>query len=140
MASLQITYDREAGISVVEKGKMSETQLLLNAYYEALYERLEAKKDLVVTRIEKMLRQEIQKREFGKFGKEKYAAYREASLAFVEERLETYNPIGIQYTFDRIRAREAFEYTVRVETASLGEAAGGTAILRYYSAEKRSSG
>jgi len=94
---------------------MSETQLLLNAYYEALYERLEAKKRLVETRIEKLLSEEVKKQKFGNFGKEKYAAYREASLAFVEERLETYNPVGIQYTFDRIRAREAFELELQLD-------------------------
>jgi len=107
---------------------MNEAKLLLRAYYEALYERLEAKKGLLAARIEKLL-QEVAKRDFGNFDQEKYAAYRDACLAFVDERVETYNPIGIQYTFDRIRAKEAFElqlqldwYDSRAELEALMEA------------------
>ncbi|GAI53651.1 unnamed protein product, partial [marine sediment metagenome] len=69
------------------------------------------------------------KRGFGNFDEEKYAAYRDACLAFVDERMESYNPIGIQYTFDRIRAREVFElelqlnwYDSRAEFEALMEA------------------
>jgi len=109
---------------------MSETKLLLNAYYEALYERLEAGKELLATRIEKLLRAEIAKREFGNFDEDKYSAYRDACLAFVDERLETYNPIGIQYTFDHTRRQQAFElelqlnwYDSRAEFEALAEAA-----------------
>jgi DNA-binding Lrp family transcriptional regulator len=109
---------------------MNETNLLLKAYYEALYEHLEANRELLATRIEKLLKEEIVKREFGSFDEEKYTAYRDACLAFVDERLETYNPIGIQYTFDRIRAKEAVElelqlnwYDSRAEYEALVEAA-----------------
>jgi len=93
---------------------MTESKLLLNAYYETLYERLEAKKGLLVATIEKLLADEIKKRGFVDFDEEKYAAYRDACLAFVDERIETYNPIGIQYTFDRIRAREALELELQL--------------------------
>jgi hypothetical protein len=93
---------------------MNETDLLLKAYYEALYEHLEANKELLATKIEKLLKEEIAKRGFGNFDEEKYAAYQDACLAFVEERLETYNPIGIQYTFDRIRAQEAVELELQL--------------------------
>ena len=108
---------------------MNETNLLLKAYYEALYEHLEASKETLATRIEKLLKEEIVKREFGNFDEEKYTAYRDACLAFVDERLETYNPIGIQYTFDRIRAQEAIElelqlnwYDSQAEFEALAEA------------------
>ena len=93
---------------------MNETNLLLNAYYEALYERLEAKKSLLEKIIEKLLRQELIKLGFENFEEDKYTAYRDACLAFVDERIETYNPIGIQYTFDRIRAREAIELELQL--------------------------
>ncbi len=113
---------------------MNETELLLKAYYEALYERLEAKKCLLADRIEKLLPEETAKRGFGDFDREKYAAYRDACLAFVDERLETYNPIGIQYSFDRVRTREAFElelqlnwYDGRSEFKALTEAVRGKA-------------
>jgi hypothetical protein len=108
---------------------MNETNLLLKAYYEALYEHLEANKELLATGIEKLLKEEIVKHGFGDFDEEKYTAYRDACLAFVDERMETYNPIGIQYTFDRIRAQEAVElelqlnwYDSRAEFEALAEA------------------
>jgi len=94
---------------------MNEAKLFLRAYYEVLYDRLEARKDLLVAKIEKLLQQEVAKRAFGSFDEEKYAAYRDACLAFVDERTETYNPIGIQYTFDRIRAKEAFELQLQLD-------------------------
>ena len=110
--------------------EMNETNLLLKAYYEALYEKLEAKKALLPTRIEKLLAEEIAKLGPGDFDQEKYAAYLDACLAFVDERIETYNPIGFQYTFDRIRAQEAIElelqlnwYDSRAEFEALVEAA-----------------
>lgn len=93
---------------------MNETNLLLNAYYEALYERLEAKKSLLEKIIEKLLRQELIKLGFENFEEDKYVAYRDACLAFVDERIEAYNPVGIQYTFDRIRAREAVELELQL--------------------------
>ncbi|MHC4573169.1 MAG: hypothetical protein ACYS76_03420 [Planctomycetota bacterium] len=109
---------------------MNETKLLLNAYYETLHERLEAEKGHLAERIEKLLQEEIAKRGFGNFDEEKFAAYRETCLAFVDERVEMYNPIGIQYTFDHRRRRQAFElelqlnwYDSRAEFEALVEAA-----------------
>jgi hypothetical protein len=109
---------------------MSQVSLLLNAYYEALHELLEANRSLLAAKIEDLLKQEIAERGFEDFDDDKYAAYRDACLAFVEERIETYNPIGIQYTFDRVRAKEVFElelqlnwYDSRAEFAALRQAA-----------------
>jgi len=109
---------------------MKETKLLLNTYYEALYDRLEADKELLTERIEKLLHAEFANRGFGSFDQDKYDAYRDACLAFVDERIEMYNPIGIQYTFDRIRAQQAFElelqlnfYDSRAEFEALIQAA-----------------
>jgi hypothetical protein len=109
---------------------MDETKLLLNTYYEVLYERLEANKNTLAARIEQLLDEEIAGRGFEDFDNEKFAAYRDVCLAFVDERIETYNPIGFQYTFDRIRARQAAElelqlnwYDSRVEFEALVEAA-----------------
>ncbi|UCC98576.1 MAG: hypothetical protein JSW66_01525 [Phycisphaerales bacterium] len=109
---------------------MSETSILLKAYYEALYERLEACKELLARRIDDLLAAEVAARGFDDFDDEKYAAYREACLAFVEERIEAYNPIGIQYLYDRERAKSAFElelqldwYDSRAEFAALVQAA-----------------
>ena len=113
---------------------MSETSLLLKAYYEALYERLETGKELLAARIEKLLAEEIAERGFEDFDETKYAAYKDACLAFVDERIETYNPFGIQYAFDRTRAREAFElelqldwYDSRAEFEALVQASRGKA-------------
>jgi hypothetical protein len=93
---------------------MSETNLLLKAYYEVLYEKLKANKELLATRVKRLLKEEIAKRWIEDLGEEKYTAYRDACLAFVDERLETYNPIGIQYTFDRLRTQEAVELELQL--------------------------
>ena len=109
----------------------------MKAYYEALYEQLEAKKEFLLARIEELLREEIATQGspagdqgFEDVDEEKYAAYRDACLAFVDERIETYNPVGIQYTFDRVTARQAAElelqlnwYDSRQEFETLVEAA-----------------
>ncbi len=109
---------------------MSEIKLLLNAYYEALHDRLEANKDLLTAKIEKLLQAEFENRDFGSIDQEKSDAYRDACLAFVDERIEMYNPIGIQYTFDSTGRRQAFElelqlnfYDSRAEFEALVEAA-----------------
>lgn len=109
---------------------MSDTSILLKAYYEALYEQLQARKELLAGRIDDLLTAEIAARAFGDFGREKYAAYKDACLAFVDERIEAYNPIGIQYLYDRDRAGSAFElelqldwYDSRAEFAALVQAA-----------------
>jgi hypothetical protein len=109
---------------------MSETKLLLNAYYEALYDRLVADRQLLAERIERLLQAEFENRNFGSINQEKYNAYRDACLAFVDERIEMYNPIGIQYTFDSTRRGQAFElelqlnwYDSRAEFEALVETA-----------------
>jgi len=109
---------------------MTQTGLLLKAYYEALCELLETKKDLLTAAIEKLLPGELESRGFGRFDPDKYQAYLDACQAFVAERLEMYNPIGIQYTFDRATAQQAFElelqlnwYDSRAEFEALAEAA-----------------
>ena len=80
---------------------MNQTGLLLKAYYEALHELLEADRAFLITKTEELLRDEIENLGLIDFGREKYAAYRDACLAFLDERMEAYNPVGIQYTFDR---------------------------------------
>lgn len=94
---------------------MSETSILLKAYYEALYEILESSRELIEKRMEELLKEEISIRGFEDFDGEKYTAYFEACLGFVDERIETYNPFGIQYTFDQSRRREAFELELQLD-------------------------
>ena len=93
----------------------------MKAYYEALYEQLEAKKELLLARIERLLREEISVQGapsggpvFEGVGKENYAAYLDACQAFLDERIETYNPVGIQYTFDRVKSREAADLELQL--------------------------
>lgn len=73
--------------------------LLLKAYYERLHERMETRRSQLMRRIDELLMEEIDRRGFPVADAEKLAAYREACEAFVDERLEMYNPIGVQYTF-----------------------------------------
>ena len=121
----------EQSTTNTELTPMNPTSLLLRAYFELLYERLEANRALLTERIEKVLAEEVERRDFPNFDRDKYAAYRDACLAFVDERLEAYNPVGIQYTFDNVRSREVLElelqlnwYDSRAEYAALVQAAG----------------
>ena len=109
---------------------MEQTKVLLNAYYEALYERLEAGVEPLKTTIERLLPGELAKHEFPDIDQDKYNAYLDACLAFLDERLEAYNPIGLQYTFDRAQSRQAAElelqldwYDSRAEFETLAKAA-----------------
>jgi len=88
---------------------MSPTRLILRAYYERLHELMASAREALAKRIDELLSAELAREEFGPIDEDKRAAYREAALAFVDERLESYNPIGIQYTFDRVNSREAAE-------------------------------
>ncbi|MBN2137511.1 MAG: hypothetical protein JW720_06875 [Sedimentisphaerales bacterium] len=109
---------------------MSETSLLLKAYYETLYEMLEDAGDALTGCVRRLLAEELRERDFEDFEQSAYEAYEEACMAFVTERIETYNPIGYQYMYDRARASEAFElelelnwYDARAEYVELVEAA-----------------
>ena len=90
---------------------MNRTRLLINAYYERLYERLEplCRDDACAVRAEQLLRIEIADRAFGRMDTDSFTAYLDTCLAFVAERLEMYNPTGIQFTFPPIPAEEAIE-------------------------------
>jgi hypothetical protein len=109
---------------------MSRTKLLIKAYYEELYELLNSNKDDLKTKIQTFLQKEI-KNSFEPFDEEKYNAYLEAAVAFLDERLETCNPIGFQYTLDRVPSEFArlLElqlnwYDSTAEYQQLAEAAG----------------
>jgi len=99
----------------IKAGAMDETKLLLRAYYERLYERLKAEAEHLPAIIEKVLKHEIEHRGFAEFEPDKYAAYYDACLAFVDERLETYNPIGIGHTFDNVQSKEAYELELQLD-------------------------
>ena len=115
---------------------MNPTSLLLKAYYEALYELLETHKYALADRINAVLAEEIQSGGYEDFDDEKFTAFSEACQAFIDERIEMYNPFGIQYLYDRGRAKETFElelqlnwYDSRAEFESLLEAARNKAKL-----------
>jgi len=105
---------------------MNPVRVLLRAYYERLHERMEAQRAELIARIGMLLPAEIEARRFGPLRPDQVQAYHEACVAFIDERLETYNPIGIQYTFDHATSRGAAElefqldwYTSRAEFESL---------------------
>jgi hypothetical protein len=93
---------------------MSETKILLNAYYEALHDKLKFNKELLTEKTEKLLKAEFQNRDFGSITRRKHNAYMDACMAFIDERIEMYNPTGIQYTFDSTRRRQAFELELQL--------------------------
>lgn len=81
---------------------MNDTAVLLNAYYEILHDFLDSHKAVLTEKIEDCLKDELKKLLPHSPGREKHAAYLDAALAFLDERIETYNPLGIQFTFDRV--------------------------------------
>ena len=91
---------------------MKRNKILLNAYFEALYNILLEQKAIVYSQIEQLLGLEIEKLEA--VSPEKIDAYRDACLAFVDERLEMYNPIGLQYTFDNNARKFAKELELQL--------------------------
>jgi hypothetical protein len=93
---------------------MNETKILLNIYYEALHNILIANRNILAERIEKLLQDEFANSNFGNIDQEKFNSYRDACLAFVDERIEMYNPIGVQYTFDSERRKQAFELELQL--------------------------
>jgi hypothetical protein len=109
---------------------MTPGHLLLQAYYERLHERMREARDRLIARVDELLPAEIARQGFGTMDASRLDAYREACVAFLDERLESYNPIGIQYTFDGVSSRTAAElefqlnwYNSRPEFADLVAAA-----------------
>ena len=94
---------------------MSSISILLKAYYERLYEKLERAREILVSHVGKILTDEIKRRKFKDFSEEKYSAYQEACIAFIEERIEAYNPTGMQYTFDNISRKQAHELELQLD-------------------------
>jgi len=88
---------------------VNEVKLLLNLYYETLYERLLERKGDCLSRMEQVLSAQIRESGFREITPDKAGAYREACAAFLDERLEMYNPTGVQYTFEPTSRKEAFE-------------------------------
>jgi len=94
---------------------MNETRVLLQAYYEVLYGWLEARKPLLTAKVDELLAAEVDAQGYEGFDGEKYAAYKDACLAFVDERIEAYNPVGLQYLFDREVAKDAFDLELQLD-------------------------
>ena len=94
---------------------MNETRVLLQAYYEVLYGWLEARKPLLTVKVDELLAAEVDAQGYEGFDGEKYAAYKDACLAFVDERIEAYNPVGLQYLFDREVAKDAFDLELQLD-------------------------
>ena len=88
--------------------------MLVKAYYEALYELLQTNRQLLIKTVDDVLAQELIAGGYEPFNKEKFSAYLEASVAFVDERIELYNPFGIQYLYDRSSAEAAFEMELKL--------------------------
>lgn len=81
---------------------MNPTIILLRAYYETLHNLLIENKGDIKAVINKTVAAELKALKPADFNAKKFDAYRDAAVAFLDERIETYNPIGIQYTFDRV--------------------------------------
>jgi len=93
---------------------MNESNILLKAYYETLYDRLSPFKKQLSERMDQLLKTEIKKRYPGIMKTQKYEAYLDTCVAFLDERLEAYDPLGIQYLFDNVRAKEVYELELQL--------------------------
>ncbi len=94
---------------------MSQTNILLRCYYETLHDLLVENKNILINRIKDVLKDAVNTSGFQKLTRDAYEAYWEACLAFIEERIETYNPIGIQYTYSKEKREEAFELEMQLD-------------------------
>ncbi|MHC4265772.1 MAG: hypothetical protein ACYSUK_07555 [Planctomycetota bacterium] len=93
---------------------MDPSTLLLNAYYERLFELVETNRLSILAEIEKLLPAEAFKIT-ADLNNENLSALKDVCLALVEERIEMYNPIGIQYTFDRLRTEQARQLELQLD-------------------------
>lgn len=93
---------------------MNESNILLKAYYETLYDRLSPLKDQLLERMDQLLCAEINKRFSGILSQDKYVAYFDTCVVFWDERMEAYNPIGIQCLFDNVRSEEAYKLELQL--------------------------
>jgi hypothetical protein len=94
---------------------MTPASLLLKVYYERLYDRMEKRRSRLLQRMDGLLAAEIESRPFAVTDPERLAAYRETCIAFLDERLETYNPVGIQYTFGNAPSELASELEFQLD-------------------------
>ncbi len=93
---------------------MDNVALLIKAYYEALYELLESNRQNLIKTVEDILAQELVAGGYEPFDRGKFSAYFEAAVAFIDERIELYNPFGMQYLYDRSSAQAAFEMELKL--------------------------
>lgn len=94
---------------------MNNKKVLLNAYYEFLHETLQSNKGYLTKRIKELLIKRIADYHFELNTPEKVEAYYDACMAFLEERIETYNPIGFQYTLGPIRSKQAINLELQLD-------------------------
>ena len=87
---------------------MNSLKMLINAYYERLYELIEPQRELCLVRIEQVVRNEAELHWSEELTGERLKAHVEAANAFLEERLEMYNPIGLQYAYGSSSQSEVF--------------------------------
>ena len=94
---------------------MITARIILRAYYERLFETMAARREGLLGQVDVLLTAEIDRQALGPMGPERIEAYRQACEAFIDERLEQYNPIGIQYTFDRSTSSVAAELEFQLD-------------------------
>jgi hypothetical protein len=100
---------------------MDNVALLVKAYYETLYNMLETNRQLLIKTVEDVLTEELIAGGYEPFDKEKFSAYLEAAVAFIDERIELYNPFGMQYLYDRSGTESAFEMEMKLNWYDSGE-------------------
>jgi len=93
---------------------MLDPPILLNAYWERLYARIAEHRDPLSRRAGHLLSDEAGSRGFPGLTVDRLAALTEVAQAFLDERIEMYNPLGIQFRMDGRGLRDAAELEMRL--------------------------
>ena len=105
---------------------MNETRVLLQAYYETLYNWLEARKPLITDEIDRLLAEEIERQGYEGFEEEKYAAYKEA-----QRRCYIFNQLDSEYPVEWLCRR------VKQVSLVIPSESGIIQLSRYFSSNGR---
>lgn len=126
---------------------MSSLRTILHAYYEQLYNRLRDRAAECARNAADIVGREARRPRFPTLTESRMRAYLEAVVAFYDERIEMYDPFGLQYTFGPTSGAEAFAledmldwYSSRAEFAELCERARDLLRARMSDADLAAAG
>ena len=94
---------------------MNSAKILIEAYFEKLHQILSTNKSALQARVDKIIQLEVRSKGFDLSDREKLCSYQQTSYAFIEERIEMYNPIGIQRAYPPHQRKAAAEFEFEID-------------------------